>query len=91
MPNGRGQRLSARDLAAEIVRRATGADGLLPYVVRLSNPPTAHERLQLIAARLERRPIVVMPHKCASMQEWIAKYGRLKDQSGAFGQLTDGV
>ena len=71
---------SAHDIAAEIVPRAeskseTGGG----YVVRLSNPPTAQERLQLLAARLQRTPIVIMPHKCATMDEWTARYGGLKD------------
>jgi hypothetical protein len=28
--------------------------------------------MQLLAARLERRPIVIMPHKCKTVEEWIA-------------------
>ena len=47
------------------------------YVVRLSKPPTARERMQLLAAHLERRPIVIMPHKCKTMEEWAARYGNL--------------
>jgi hypothetical protein len=35
--------------------------------------------LQLAAARLQRRPIVIMAHKCASADEWMARYGWLKD------------
>jgi hypothetical protein len=69
---------SAYDLAAEIVRRATGPDGRRAYVVRLSQPPTPGERLQLIAAHLERRPIVIMPHKCRTVEEWNARYGQPK-------------
>jgi hypothetical protein len=37
-----------------------------------------HEQLQLLAARLERRPIVIMPHKCASVDDWIEQYGSSK-------------
>ena len=33
--------------------------------------------MQLLAARLERRPIVIMPHKCKTMEEWLARYGEL--------------
>ena len=70
----RSLRQNAHDIAAEIIRRAaaTGASG---HVVRISKPPARHELLQLLAARRERRPIVVMPHKCASMEEWLARYG----------------
>ena len=73
------RRPEPRDIAAEIIRRANGPDNRSPYVIRLSEPPTPHERLQLVAARLQRTPIVIMPHKCSSMEEWIARYGRLKD------------
>ena len=58
------------------IRRATGPDGSKAYVVRLSKPPTLPEQLQLLAARLERRPIVIMPHKSATVDEWMARYGR---------------
>ena len=71
-------RPSLRDLAAEIIRRANDGRSVPPHVVRLSDPPTVTERLQLMAARLERRPIVVMPHKCNSVEEWLARYGELK-------------
>jgi|GEM_PF-6148259 len=60
------------------IRRVNGT-GEATYVVRLSEPPTPNERLQLLAARLERRPIVIMPHKCATMDEWMARYGGMKD------------
>ena len=74
----RVQTPTAQDIAAEIMRRAIGPDGNKSYVVRLSQPPTADERLQLIAAHLERRPIVIMPHKCKSAEEWLACYGKMK-------------
>jgi hypothetical protein len=70
-------RPSAPDIAAEIVRRVNGSESRPPYVIRLSDPPTCRERLQLIAAQLQRTPIAIMPHKC-SMDEWIARYGRVK-------------
>jgi hypothetical protein len=50
-------------------------------VVRVSYPPAIHERLQLMAARLARQPIVVMPHKCASVDEWLKRYGDLRKSS----------
>jgi len=43
----------------------------------LGVPPTLNERLQLMAARLERRPIVIMPHKCKTVEEWAARYSGL--------------
>jgi len=69
---------SPRDIANEVVRRAAGADGTKACVVRLSDPPTPTERLQLLAARLERRPIAIMPQKCASVDEWLQRYGDLR-------------
>ena len=67
---------AARDVAAEIIRRVTEANATTGggYVVRLSDPPTPQERLQLLAAHLQRRPIVVMPHKCKTLDEWMARY-----------------
>jgi ribosomal protein L36 len=62
--------LDARVIAAEIVRRAGRV-----YVIRLSDPPTASERLQLMAARLLRTPIAIMPTKCVTVDEWLARYG----------------
>jgi hypothetical protein len=72
------RRPSATDIAAEIVRRTNGVDGRPRYVIRLSDPPTCQERLQLIAAQLQRTPVAIMPHKY-TMEEWIARYGPLKD------------
>jgi hypothetical protein len=50
--------VSVRDMAEEIVRRAQAAeaDGQLPYVVRMSDPPTPEEQLQLNACQLLARP-----------------------------------
>jgi hypothetical protein len=72
-------RPSAAELAAEIVRRVNGPEQRPPYVIRLSEPPTCQERLQLIAAQLQRTPIAIMPHKY-TMEEWIARYGGLTDR-----------
>ena len=68
------RRYKPHDLAAEVVRRA-GLEG--GYVVRVSDPPTPFEQLQLMSARLERRPVAIMPAKCATMDEWRARYGPL--------------
>jgi len=82
MPSrSRRPRPTAHDVAAEIIHRATAANGKPTggYVIRLSNSPTRGERLQLLAPRLERRPIVIMPHKCASVEEWMARYASMKN------------
>jgi hypothetical protein len=55
--------------------RSLPSDGeLLPYVVRLSDPPTAHELLQLLACRILRQPIAIMPAKCVTTAEWLERY-----------------
>jgi hypothetical protein len=73
---------NAQDVAAEIIRRvragtpsSDSASGL-PYVVHISDPPTAEEQLQLAACRLLRQPIVIVPGKCLTIEEWVEKYGR---------------
>jgi hypothetical protein len=50
------------------------ASVVLPYVVRLSNPPKPHERLQLAASRI--LPIAIMPATCSTVGEWIERYRR---------------
>jgi hypothetical protein len=76
--------LDPQDIAAEIIRRATGSTGdgsrATAHVIRLARPPSLQERLQLMAARLQRRPIVIMRHGCADMDEWLARYGAEKDR-----------
>jgi len=32
-----------------------------------------------VLAALPGTPIAIMPHKCATMDEWTARYGWLKD------------
>jgi hypothetical protein len=71
----RSRKSDARDLAAEIVRRCAAADGSASYVVCLSDPPTANERLQLAAARILRRPIAIVPAKCLTVSAWMARFG----------------
>ena len=86
MPSrSRKRRPEPHDIAAEIIRRvtATNSESGGGYVVRLSQPPTPTERLQLIAARLERRPIVIMPHKCKTVEEWLEQYASQAAEAGA--------
>jgi hypothetical protein len=47
-------------------------------VIHLSDPPTAHEQLQLMAARLQTTPIVIMPQPCRTVDEWIQRYTESK-------------
>jgi hypothetical protein len=75
-------RATAQDIATEIIRRAAATGGKR-HIIRLSAPPAGQEILLLWAARLERRPIMVMPHKCATMAEWLDRYGTTKDTEPA--------
>jgi hypothetical protein len=43
--------------------RRDGRGIRLPYVIRFSDPPTRHERPQLISALLQGTLIGIMPHK----------------------------
>jgi hypothetical protein len=60
---------SVRALVAEIVRRSGESS-----VVRLSDPPSAAERLQLLAARLQGRPVAIVPASYATVEEWLRRY-----------------
>jgi hypothetical protein len=73
---GSRRRPTAHDIAAEIIRRATAGDKGPCYVVRLSDPPTAGERLQLMAAKLQGTPIAIVPHPCATVAEWIERHAK---------------
>ena len=71
-----------RDVALELARRVgnvnpPGDCGRI-YVVRISNPVTPVERLQLAAARLQRSPLAIMPHGCETADAWMERYGRMK-------------
>lgn len=77
----RPARVSAREIADEIVRRTiTDKSGneFVPYVVRLSEPATAQEQLQLLACRMLRQPIAIMPVKCSTVDEWIERFRQLQ-------------
>jgi hypothetical protein len=80
VPKRMSVKVEARDLAAEIIRRtratadSSDSGDSLPYVVRLSDPPTPHERLQLAACRILRHPIAIMPATCLTVQEWCERY-----------------
>jgi hypothetical protein len=75
---------TAQGIAAEIIRRATGSmdggDRLTGCIIRLARPPSVQEQLQLMAARLQGRPIVIMRHGCANMDEWLKQYRPERDR-----------
>jgi hypothetical protein len=79
------RRPEIRDVAAEIIRRVGEANAQTGggYVVRLSHSPTPQERLQLLAARLQGRPITIMPHRCRTVEEWLEQYASRGAGAGA--------
>jgi hypothetical protein len=64
--------------ALEVVRREALRSGRSPRavlsLVRFSDPPTKSEQLLLSAVRLLRSPHAIMPHPCATSEEWLARY-----------------
>jgi len=68
-------------VALEIVRREAIRSGRsirsALTVVRVSNPPTRSEELLLAAVRLLKSPHAIMPHKCPTVDEWLARYTQL--------------
>ena len=82
MPRRVASKANAQDVAAEIIRRVragtanSDSPSGLPYVVHISDPLTAEERLRLAACRLLRQPIVIVPGKCLTIEEWVEKYGK---------------
>jgi hypothetical protein len=79
MPRRSRAPLRAHDIAAEIIRRVTEANAKTGggYVIRLSDPPAPGERLQLLAARLQGTPFAIMPHKCATVEDWLGRHREL--------------
>jgi hypothetical protein len=72
--SGRRLKIEPHDVAAEIIRRA-GGNANLGYVVHLSDPPTVQERLIFAASRLAGQPFAILPKPCASVEEWLNRYG----------------
>jgi hypothetical protein len=45
------------------------------YVVHVCDPPTESELAEIELATMEGRKIVIMPHACRTVDEWVAIYG----------------
>jgi hypothetical protein len=67
-------------ISIELARRAAARTRqpsehtVVPYVIRVSNPLTAFEKLQLKVACLLGSPIAIMPHACKTTDEWMQLY-----------------
>jgi hypothetical protein len=71
---GRPAPPNARDLAAEIIRRTNAANSC-SHVIHLHERPEARERLKLAAARILRQTVAIVPVRCATIEEWLQRYG----------------
>lgn len=47
-----------------------------PYVVRASDPLTADDLRAMAIARTIGHPFAVLPRKCATVADWVARYGQ---------------
>ena len=76
---GSGGEPDQEAVALEIIRREAVRSGRsarsVLSLVRVSEPPTQPESLLLAAVRLLRSPHAIMPHACATFDEWFALYG----------------
>jgi hypothetical protein len=70
-----------RAASLEIIRREALRSGRpvrsVLSLIRVSNPATRPERLLLAAAEVLQVSHAVVPHKCASTDEWIAHCRRV--------------
>jgi len=55
-----------------MARRVAAGHG---YVIRVNDPIMPAEQLQLMAARLQRTPIMIAPQNCKTVEEWVTRYG----------------
>ena len=65
---------NVHELAAEIIRR-TNATNSCSQVIHVHEPPEPRELLQLAAARILRQSVAIVPAKCATIEEWLQRYG----------------
>ena len=76
-PGGTEQQAAALEIVRrEALRSGRGIRAVLS-LIRVSDPPTQSENLLLAALRLLRSPHVIMPHPCATFDEWLARYAPL--------------
>ena len=80
-------RREIQEQAAEVVRRGHGEE-----LIHLSVPPTASERLQLLAAQHQSTPFVIWPKRWDMLEEWLDYYAKVfanpDQQTGATEQAS---
>lgn len=69
--------MTGRNLAFRIAKLedAKGAKPRRQYVYHVSDPPTADEQEEIDSAT---GPIIVMPHPCKTIEEWVTKYSPME-------------
>jgi hypothetical protein len=71
--------------ALEIIRREALRSGrhlrAVLSLVRLSDPSAPSEKLILAALQLLHSPHAIMPHRCRSIDEWLARYAQQRNQT----------
>ena len=50
------------------------------YAIHCSDPPTSDELSEISRAKVESRRVAMLPRVCATVEEWIAKYGPKADK-----------
>ena len=60
-----------RSLADRVAKLELFREPPRKYVVHVSDPPTREERAAIANAT---GPIVIVPHVCKTVEEWVAKY-----------------
>jgi hypothetical protein len=50
------------------------SDARRSYVLRVGEPPTRREQLQVAAALLQGAAVVIVPHRCVTAAEWLGRY-----------------
>jgi hypothetical protein len=44
------------------------------YILRVSTPPSGREQFQIAAALMQGAAVVVVPQRCDTIKEWLARY-----------------
>ena len=69
-----------RGLESRILRLEQYRKPRCRYVINCNDPPTADELSEISRAKAEGRRVAMLPRVCATVEEWIAKYGPKADE-----------
>jgi hypothetical protein len=74
VPSETEQQAAALEIVRREALRSSRSLRAVLSLVRVSEPPTKSEQLLLSALRLLRSPHAIMPHPCATFEEWLERY-----------------